>query len=181
MWLYGWDRYSCVSRSCYLSFQRQYCFTDSSFIFPSEGRSGQSWGGGVGRDTIQHFGKLRLESNPAFLFPGHHEQLVYVPALPSGRLRPTPDQLENTYVNGVALGLNLAYCESVPRGMALWSLLIHPAGTTEAFTRAAADAWMPDVVQAIDEHRRGNPGAFLCLTHLHLSIEVSDVSPDLYF
>lgn len=150
------------------------CLTASltQLVYLSEGHSGHSWGQGVGRDTVQMFRSLRLESSPAFLVPGHHEQLVYRPVLQSGRLRPTPEQLENAFVNGAAIGLSLVHCQSIPRGMALWSLLIHLAGTTKAFTRAAADAWMPDVVQAIDRHREDDVDAFLQLVCIHLEISV---------
>lgn len=118
------------------------------------------------------FRTSRLESSPPFLAPGHGDYLVYVPTVLSGRIEATPDQLENAYVNGVALSLGLVYCQSIPRGMALWSLLIHIAGTTKAFSRAAAEAFMPDVLEAIDAHRNDRPQDFLRLVMSYCGIQV---------
>ena len=131
-----------------------------------------SFGDGVIRDLITYYASRRLSGANSPLHEGHNDVLYWQPRVLSSHLRPTTEQVEDAFLDGAAIGLQILHCQSILSGMALASLLVHMAGASAAFTRHAAAELMPDLVQAIDSHRGGNVDRFAQLCHLYLYIPV---------
>jgi hypothetical protein len=131
-----------------------------------------SFGDGVLRDLITCLATRRLCGSNSPLQDGYDDKLYWQPRVLSPHLQPTVAQVEDAFLDGAAVGLQLVHCQSYPQDMALSSLLVHMSGTTAAFTRQAADELMPDLVEAINRHREGNVEQFARLCYLYLSIPV---------
>lgn len=133
----------------------------------------RSWGSGVARDVISHLSQKRLSGANSPLHEGYEDQLYWQPRLLLANLRPTDAQVEDAYVDGIILALQISLCRTYPRGLSIPSLLVHLSGTVAAFDRRAALQWLPDFVDAIDSHREGNLGAFARLCQSYLNVPVS--------
>lgn len=132
-----------------------------------------SFGDGVLRDVITSVATRRLSGDNSPLHEGYDNYLYWQPRVLSAHLQPTAEQVEDAFVDGAVIGLQLLHCQSYPGQMVPLSLLVHLAGTTSAFTRDAASELLPDFLEAVDNHRRGVVQSFAQLCLLHLNIPVS--------
>lgn len=138
----------------------------------SAGPNVDSIGGGVLRDVIACLVTRRLSGVNSPLHEGHGGLKFWQPRALVSRLQPTEEQVEEAFIDGSVMGMQLLYCQSYPHEMSPLSLLVHLAGTTAAFTRDAAAEWMPELAEAIDSHRQGNIGRFVQLCQLYLNVPV---------